>query len=221
MLMRLKNRAIKPFAFGWPYSITTPAGEKIEVVAATFLGQFGIVAKVERILRANKMDVPPNLADIIEDQIARRIPNAGRRPSLAASIIRSSAAIISGTQTLLALTMRRSSEKRFVEQEEAERRAEVCLTMNDGKACPYNRKDACFGCDGIYTLVKIWFRGKKTTKDDRLFACNVCGCLNSAQVHVQSDILLAGTKPVIAAQYPLGCWKRVIVAEKLPPEDRE
>lgn len=102
-----------------------------------------------------------------------------------------------------------TGEETFVSQEEANRRAVIC------KGCPNNTKGIiqwCSFCPGgvLKAMNKFidYFRPKKsdltTPHDAELFACKVCHCSNSAQVHVSTTIL---NKVKGNYQYPNHCWK--------------
>lgn len=101
-------------------------------------------------------------------------------------------------------------EETFVNQEEADRRAVIC------KNCPENTQgiiEWCSFCPGgvLRALNKFfgYFRPKKsdltTPYDNDLFACRVCYCSNSAQVHVSTSVLKRVKGDY---QYPDHCWKR-------------
>jgi hypothetical protein len=96
----------------------------------------------------------------------------------------------------------------FVSQEEAVRRAEICV------GCSHNSVTVnwCPNCPGsVVREVKKWrdyFKGKSsdltTPLDDKLMACEVCGCANATQIHILSEIL---THVNHQGDYPSHCWK--------------
>jgi hypothetical protein len=84
---------------------------------------------------------------------------------------------------------------KLVEQEEAERRAEICA------ACPMQVEtpSLCWGCHGIAGLLPKIVGARKTKLDGNLKTCGICGCYNSVSVHIpvdKSDL-----------NYPEWCWK--------------
>ena len=90
----------------------------------------------------------------------------------------------------------------FVPQEEAERRAEICLV------CPYNVPLAgCGVCRAGIEEAMGFLGGRETSRDAGLRACGVCGCSNRAQVHIPLDVLRAGVRG--DAKFPPNCWKGV------------
>ena len=81
----------------------------------------------------------------------------------------------------------------FVEDAEAKRRGEICLT------CPKHQHIGCFGCHGILNEV-ISFLGHEP--DQRLKGCEVCGCACAASVHIPLEFM---QYPDL--QFPSWCWK--------------
>lgn len=95
----------------------------------------------------------------------------------------------------------------WVEQEEAERRAEICA------GCPWNNyldDAACFGCFGLSEKVLKIIGNRKTRLDDSLRFCSRCGCSNAVSVFVPMDILARAHKleefPDDVGGQP--CWKK-------------
>lgn len=95
-----------------------------------------------------------------------------------------------------------------VEQEEAERRAEICA------GCPWNTfldDAACFGCFGLTEKVMKIIGNRKTRMDDSLRFCGLCGCSNAVSAFVPMDILARAHK---LDEFPadvgggVPCWKR-------------
>lgn len=99
-------------------------------------------------------------------------------------------------------------EEVFVSQEEAERRAAICV------ACEKNSVTVnwCPNCPGsVVREVKKWrdrFKGKSrdltSSQDDKLLACKVCKCANSTQIHLSQKILSSVKHQ---GDYPSNCWK--------------
>lgn len=95
---------------------------------------------------------------------------------------------------------------RRVEQDEADRRAGVCVMCNQNREVP-----GCRGCasDALKTVVES-IRGKRTTQfDSRLNTCCVCGCLNKAKIWLPLDIILKHTPIDQSEQLRLkapNCW---------------
>jgi hypothetical protein len=91
----------------------------------------------------------------------------------------------------------------LVEPEEADRRAAICA------ACPYN-VDAvgCFGCTNIAGLMFDVIKERATPHDGQLKNCQVCGCVNRAQVWVPKETLDQGVSPEMREEFPAHCWKK-------------
>lgn len=73
-----------------------------------------------------------------------------------------------------------SAGRPFVEQEEAERRAEICST------CPFNQSlvYSCGSCfTAIINLISKIIGRRKTRNDSKLGSCGICSCSLQAAVH--------------------------------------
>ena len=91
----------------------------------------------------------------------------------------------------------------FVEPEEAERRAGICST------CPYNVDvSGCMGCTNIAGLIFNVTGDRKTSYDLKLRNCQMCGCVNKAQVWVPKETLAQGLTTEIKESLPEWCWKK-------------
>lgn len=107
----------------------------------------------------------------------------------------------------------------YVEQEEAEKRAETCAS------CRYNvlQDDSiCFGCFGYLARVMQIIGNRTTRMNDSLKFCGICGCSNSVSVFVPLDVLGRAHRnldfpddigQVDADGKPVPCWKKVGVKE--------
>jgi hypothetical protein len=76
----------------------------------------------------------------------------------------------------------------YVDQDEAERRADICSRCNFNMASPF-----CMGCGGARKIIELvgQVKGSRSTSlDHRLQNCGVCGCRCDAIVHVNRNILL-------------------------------
>lgn len=73
-----------------------------------------------------------------------------------------------------------------VTQQEAERRAEICSVCNQNREV-----HGCKGCasDALKSLVGTIAGRRRTSLDDRLATCCICGCLNRAKLWIDIDII--------------------------------
>jgi hypothetical protein len=93
----------------------------------------------------------------------------------------------------------------FVPQEEADRRARICVD------CPHNVKIAnCSPCAKLAERVSALLGDRSTPYDDKLEACGICGCSNKAQVHFPLEVLHKGVSDEMSLKFPEWCWKRKI-----------
>lgn len=115
--------------------------------------------------------------------------------------------LMAGTAVLLSHLL---GGRKVVSQEEAERRAAICAP------CPRNStfSKPCGGlCPELEDVVKAVVGGGKTSLDDKLEACSVCGCVNRAQIWTPIDALAAGSGPDFIEKAPEPCWKRKALIE--------
>lgn len=111
--------------------------------------------------------------------------------------------ILRGTRVIASFKLAGSP---LVAQEEAERRAGICIN------CPRNVDYAkpCSGiCQELLDLVKSVVGGAATKYDSMLKACDICGCSNAAQVHVPAEFLAKGVTDEMMVQFRTipNCWK--------------
>ncbi len=176
--MKLKSRGIIPYGGG--FNIVDPlTGIRVSAVTWDHL-----MTKVQEERRANGAPIGLELEDEVEqwcciahpDEVAvldERIPK--RRSLNLDDVVR-------GTQVILAFKLAGSP---LVSQEEANRRAAICLR------CPLNLmwQTSCSICDKIDDIVLGVVGSVRTPYDQNLRACNICGCSLKAAVHLPNDIL--------------------------------
>jgi hypothetical protein len=95
----------------------------------------------------------------------------------------------------------------LVDQEEANRRAEICAR------CPKNIPIAssCGACEtGLRSLLKFLIRDKKTWADAEIESCGVCGCNLKASVWFPLEVQQQGLSEEQKAEFRSidYCWKR-------------
>jgi hypothetical protein len=91
----------------------------------------------------------------------------------------------------------------FVGQEEAETRAAICAS------CPHNVEvSGCLGCTNVARLIMEAVNDRKTSQDQELKNCRVCGCVNKAQVWVPKETLAQGVTAEMREAFPDHCWKK-------------
>jgi len=109
-------------------------------------------------------------------------------------------AILAGTRTLFDWWVR-GREK--VTMDEAESRASVCAN------CPCNQPiTGCAACNSedLRGLITQFVGGEKTTKDDYLHACTVCGCGLKAKIWLPLGLLKGHMSKEVQAAFPAWCW---------------
>lgn len=91
----------------------------------------------------------------------------------------------------------------LVDSTEADRRAKICA------ACPHNvEATGCFGCTNVAGMLFDVIKERSTPYDGQLKNCQVCGCVNRAQVWVPRETLDRGVSPEMREEFPEHCWKK-------------
>jgi hypothetical protein len=91
----------------------------------------------------------------------------------------------------------------FVEQEEADRRAKICVD------CPHNVViENCSGCSGLTRRISELIGPRTTPQAAGLRGCGVCGCENKTQIWFPLETLHKGINEEMNNKFPDWCWKR-------------
>jgi hypothetical protein len=157
--------------------------------------------------RANSVPIGLGFDDEVEQAVCEKYAVECQAPPHGKPrVIRLSLSnVLQGTKVLLAFKLAGSP---YVDQSEAERRASICAI------CPMNVDYAkpCGGnCGGLKEIVTTIVGGRKTSLNDRLKACSICGCVNAAHLLIPLDILAKGVTPEQQVQFSQvqNCWKQI------------
>lgn len=181
----------------------------------------GLAVKVRAHLEANGKEIPQPWGEWFEDALCKQM-NLGH-PYCGQEVVRPRGPYVHLNlhlaerflKTILGLIRKRE----LVPQEEAERRANICMTSGpDGGKCPNNIVvGGCRGCYFIDSALSRLLKGRNTVAQPD--TCRNCGCLLKAKVHVPNDILdeAERTQPV---EYPSWCWRVASAQDPTPnPQD--
>lgn len=162
-----------------------------------------LILKIHKHIEVNSGSIPENLEEIIMHELCLLNPESICEGDGPKRFFPSRKEMETGTKKLLdaRAEMRKSDRDPFVSQEIAEERAAECF------GCEMKRNLwGCFVCDQLVKLVTRTY-GKQTSLDRDLYGCGVCGCINSAQVHLQDFVLAKTASADSIPDYP-PCWKR-------------
>lgn len=152
-----------------------------------------ILGRVYKSWLANDIPIPDNWADVVRHEICEQRPDIECREIGEPERFTTFADVARFASTLKNWL---ATGAQWVPQEEAERRASICLQCHENKTMKM-----CLGCTQLKWLAER--SGMPTTsKDAELKSCRVCGCVNSVAVHVPKDAL-----DVAGLQFPANCWK--------------
>jgi hypothetical protein len=174
------------------------------------LSMIGLLSRVKKHYEANNIALPNGWEASVEDQICRQLPEgwceySDGNPSKGARSLLSAENIIKGITSLATMAKEAvSGGDVFVDQAEANRRAEICARCYQNMTTNF-----CAGCSAMQQITSMVskVRGERTTPlDSKLYTCGVCGCRNEAIVHVNKKILLSGEKTETTNSRPDWCW---------------
>jgi hypothetical protein len=86
----------------------------------------------------------------------------------------------------------------FVDEEEATRRAKICL------GCPYNKAPHACSCAPLWDTIRRLIPPRR--RIDNLHVCGICGCALSAAVLAPMNVIAAADSGR-DFKYPAYCWK--------------
>ncbi len=184
-MLRFLDKTITPPNNGFPYR-QPETGFLFKQIAFSDL-----LTEVRDHRKGNNLPIGPNFEGEVEDGSCRLLLEAfpeyqgcvtengsrayapGRKWNLAD--VRSFLHTIQGLAT---------SGDKFVSQEEAERRAEICAR------CPMNRDiPECWTCGGVTALIRTIKGDRNTSRDNDLKVCNSCGCDIKTKVFINKDLM--------------------------------
>jgi hypothetical protein len=182
---------------GWKY---TQEDSDLNITGGDY---YHLRENVRKHRQINSFFAGPDLDNEIQTQICTKLPPNARavfcRPCQSLGPGRS--VDLEDVRHFLAVAGQWMKKREFVSQAEADTRAEICAS------CPKNIAIAgCRTCRGLIKHTLDLIGQKSTPFDDKLGACEVCGCGNQAQVHLPLEALKKGiTKKMVFPDY---CWKR-------------
>lgn len=199
--MKLALKAFTTVPYGGGYRITDPLAG-VEVFGTTF-NQFVKRARDQR--RANGFPTGLEFEQEMEQLACKYYP--AECDNIDTDRIRPRNLglhdIMVGTSVMARFVV---SGMKVVPQEEAERRASICVS------CPHNTRYAkpCNGvCAELLSLVRSIVGQVGTSKDSELHACQICACSLPAAVYVPLDIQLKPLSDNQIKQFKSvpNCWK--------------
>lgn len=155
----------------------------------------GLISKIQEHRKGNAIEAGDPERDVHEficaksPELCMRQTAIIEKPGLGLEDVRAFA------ETVKAIVAKRG-EGCYVESEQAEKRAAVCVS------CPHNKRlPGCTPCQGIANLVSL---NRETSRDDSLKQCAVCGCFLSSKVHLTNEVILETQAKDYT--FPDWCW---------------
>jgi len=183
---------------GWRYKVNETGRE----FSGVNYSKVGMVNMVSDYLRANGLQVPVNLPDLIEDYTCRVIAGDGcedvdGKDTLISRLQVTWQALKAGTETIGSWFLAGLPK---VTQELADSRSEVCTS------CVYNvDTSGCKPCqsDALHKLVGKLIGSSRSSKHETLRACDRCGCSLAVKVWVPMEHI-SRVEPI--NPLPDWCW---------------
>jgi hypothetical protein len=166
-----------------------------------------LVKKVTVHRTSNKLPIPDDLPERIEDWLCGKMPagickdSRGRTVRYGAAHKTAESAV---RATMLIHRIMQRASRSNVKTRVANARAAVCRDCS--KNLPFA---GCMSCRGVRSIIENLKRGRRTAHDDKLMACGICGVLNQIHVFIDEQTIIETTKK--ASGYPEHCWKLKIV----------
>ncbi len=158
---------------------------------------FDLVKNCEKLIILRGLVPPTDLISQIENALCERL--AGSSNCVPCSSVKQALGFGEIVRWVRAMyNFATKSQFQLVDQEEAERRAKTCA------ACPHQiSTSGCWGCKGIAGMLPAIAGARKTSYDNQLKACGVCGCFNAVSVHLPLDV-----QQDSHLSFPDHCWKK-------------
>ena len=152
-----------------------------------------LVEKVRAHRQANKLAVPENLSDVVENFICHNCPPGICRSPDGEKYTggRSRESV----ENITNATLRVARSRQFVSKEEAERRAAICSSCSENSP-----RRHCGSCRGTNNIIKEILGNRSTQNDPHLGVCDSLGVFLKAFVH------LAGKANSSKGELPDNCW---------------
>lgn len=180
-----------------------------------------LIKEIKNHHKAMNYPIGLNFEQWVEAQICQSQPNECENCTESGNRIRvdplSYDTVLRGTNVLVHLMAQKAlhmvglADDPLVNQEEAERRSEICVK------CPYNvsyRKPCRYDCGPLKAMVALVKGSRTTNHEGALQSCAVCGCAAAAHVWVVLPLLAKGLNEehklkFKEAEKETGCWKIV------------
>jgi hypothetical protein len=181
---------------GWKYRVPETG---VQLISASFQS---LTSDVRAHLKANNLPIPESFANWLANEVCTQNENMGRicgkppkkRP--AGMLANLSPAMLGRfSRTMMGVL----SSRRLVSQEEANRRANICM------GCPLNVTVG--GCQGCFSFVhEVRKLLTNITTEAKPDFCGACGCDLQLKVWIPNDILDDAETEL--PEYAPDCWRR-------------
>ena len=201
MLTVIRKRSKPPG--GWHY-VDPDTGKKTKGQTLEIL-----VKKARTHRLSNDLPIADNFAEIVEHWLCMEMPMSicqnenglATRTGKTSSVTK----LISVSRAMVSLVFQGNGG--FVDKQTAESRGKECA------GCKFNSANSgCLSCNGAKSILRSFLRGRRTSVDNRLKSCTLCGCFNEIQIHMNKKVLAQATDSTIPPNYP-NCWKRKLLED--------
>lgn len=165
-----------------------------------------LVHASEKHRAANHLGISDNFREEVEAQLCSHMPagTCKHEAGVALSGTRrlTFQEVVTATKTLGSWFLKGTPK---VTQDEAEKRANICLS------CPMNQNfDGCTTCaeKDLREAIVDFMGHSKTPYDSSLFTCFTCGCTLKAAIWFPLEILKKHMTEEVNALLPAHCWKK-------------
>jgi len=155
-----------------------------------------LLSKVVAHRNANKLLIPDDLAERIEDWMCRDMPDGICVDSESGAPMRGVTRV---AETLVNATLGVFKKSRIVKEKEANSRAGVCAGCSHNVLVP-----GCGSCRGVNHIIQGMIGSRWTAVDSKLNSCERCGMLLRVLVHCGTAAIKGSVDARISK--PENCW---------------
>jgi hypothetical protein len=179
-----------------------------------------LVSRVAKYYTVNEMLFNMDeLEDIILDQICRRIPDDWCTDDGTHTFHPTTSIIEGATRAIIKQWTANGGQ--CEEDSTALARANVCLTLNEGRPCRYYRRQpTCWGCTALYKIMSAALGTNRSKLLENAHVCGICKCGIATIAYCKDNVLAAGTSKEQLNDYPERCWKRITLKEYYEKQSR-
>lgn len=154
-----------------------------------------ILGRVYKSWLANDIPIPDNWADVVRHEICEQRPDIECREIGEPEV---QVTLDDITRFGATITNWLTEGGVWVDREESERRAAICVKCHDNK-----HVKLCLGCNSALSWLAQRIGWPESSRDAELTSCRKCKCLLKLKIHMPLNVMPDGD-----IKYPDHCWAK-------------